>query len=51
MGSLRYRGPPTWEIVPDNIKESTSLDISKSLILRMFFIFILGWEGGSAGWF
>ena len=32
MESLRYRGPLIWEIVPDNIKESTSLDIFKRKI-------------------
>ena len=30
--SLRYRGPLTWELLPDNIKESVSLDQFKSRI-------------------
>ena len=28
-GSVRYRGPKTWEIVPEEIKQSESLDIFK----------------------
>ena len=32
MESLRYRGPLTWDKIPDNIKNSISLDISKRKI-------------------
>ena len=31
-GSVRYRGPKTWEIVPEEIKQSKSLDIFKDRI-------------------
>ena len=31
-GSVRYRGPKTWEIVPGEIKQSKSLDIFKNRI-------------------
>ena len=32
MESLRYTGPLTWDIIPDNIKNSISLDIFKRKI-------------------
>ena len=33
-GSVRYRGPKTWEIVPEEIKQSESLDIFKDRIKK-----------------
>ena len=33
-GSVRYRGPKTWEIVPEEIKQSKSLDIFKDKIKK-----------------